>query len=227
MALSPVQVYDDTTKETVMTNRLLKGAFLLGAATALMAAGPAADLNQDGQVSYAEFKAAGDARFQAADTDFNGELTRDEMKALRENERAEKATEHFRRMDANGDGVVSEAEMLAARDARKERIGDRRGDRRAKLMERFDANGDGELSDTERAQARDAAKEMRAQRGERRKARGERPRLDANRDGVITRAEYDAMGEVLFARMDANGDGVLTQGEGRKARKGKRPGPRR
>jgi len=40
----------------------MQKALLLLAATALIAAAPAADLNGDGAVSYAEFKAAGDAR---------------------------------------------------------------------------------------------------------------------------------------------------------------------
>ena len=52
--------------------------------------------------------------------------------------------------------------------------------------------------------------------GERKRRFGKkRPRLDADGDGLISRAEYDAMGAKLFDRMDANDDGVLTKGEGR------------
>jgi hypothetical protein len=42
---------------------------------------------------------------------------------------------------------------------------------------------------------------------------------DANGDGVVTRAEYQAAVDARFARLDANGDGVLSPDE--------RPGPGR
>lgn len=41
---------------------------------------------------------------------------------------------------------------------------------------------------------------------------------DANSDGVLTRAEFDAAQEARFARMDANGDGQLTREEMRAGR---------
>lgn len=226
----------------------MQKALLLLAATALVAATPAADLDKNGKVSRAEFMAASDARFAAADADFNGQLTRDEMKALGEARRTEHAKGRFSNMDANGDGVVSEAEMLASRDSRPPR-GPRaegpegqgpegrgpkgeKGDRRAKMLEQFDTNSDGELSDAERAVARKLHEAKRGERkAEKKVARAERPRLDANRDGLVTKAEYDAMGEALFLRMDANGDGVLTKGEGQKRKGPKGPskgdGPRR
>lgn len=211
----------------------MQKTLLLLAATALVAATPAADLDQNGEVSRAEFMAASDARFTAADTNFDGQLSRDEMRALGETKRTEHARERHAAMDTDGDGSVSEAEMLAARDARGERREGRNDDRREAMMERFDTNADGEISDAERAVARELAQarrgERRAQREVRRnnrseRPRSERPRLDADRDGFVSRAEYDAMGDALFARMDANGDGVLTQGEGRQ-RKGRREGP--
>lgn len=227
----------------------MQKAFLLLAAATMIAATPAADLDKNGEVSRAEFMAAGDTRFAAADADFDGQLTRDEMKALGEAKRVDHAKARFGKMDGNGDGVVTEAEMLAARDARPPRgpdargpegrgpgsegpegrgpKGDRKEDRRAKMMDQFDTNADGKLSDAERAVARDLHKAKRGERKAEQKARrAERPRLDANRDGVVTKAEYDAMGDALFTRMDANNDGVLTQGEGRE-RKGPKKGPNR
>lgn len=198
---------------------------LLLAATGLIAAAPAADLDGNGEVTRAEFMAAGDARFAAADADFDGQLTREEMRTLRDNERNDNARRHFAKIDANDDGVVTEEEMLAAANARTER----REDRREEMKARIDTDGDGEISKAERDAARDAMKERRKEMKEHRKElqaqhkqrrKGlfgkKRPRLDANRDGVISKAEYDAMGEALFDRMDANGDGVLTQGEGRR-----------
>jgi len=124
--------------------------------------------------------------------------------------------------------------MLAARDAMKARAGERKDDRRDEMMERFDTNADGEISDAERAVARELAKAKRGEKKAQRKAekaelkerRAERPRLDADRDGFVSRAEYDAMAEALFIRMDANGDGVLTKGEGQKPR-GPKKGPKK
>lgn len=209
----------------VSKNKVALPAILL-AATALIAAGPAADLDGNGEVSRAEFVAAGDARFAAADADFNGELTRDEMRALRETERSDRARERFLRMDANGDGAVSEAEMMAAREQRDDRKGDRRKKMREMALERFDADGDGQLSEAERMTAREAMKERRGERkGKRKDRRADRPKLDADGNGTVSRAEFTAMSDALFTRMDANGDGVLTRGEGRK--RGKRKGPHR
>jgi len=142
------------------------------------------------------------------------------MKALGEAKRAERAREHFSKMDLNGDGAVTEDEMMAAREAMKDRHSDRKDGWREKMLERFDTNADGELSDAERAVAHEQAKAKRGEWQKKWKARkgdkAKRPRLDTDRDGIVTRAEYDAMGEALFARMDANGDGMLTKGEGRR-----------
>lgn len=201
-------------------------AFLLLAASTLIAATPAADLDGNGEVTRAEFMAAGEARFTAADTDFDGFLNRDEMDALRDAERSERTRKHFSKLDANGDGAVTEAEMLAAQEARLERKSDRREERRAQFIERFDTDDDGVLSEEERSAVREQMGERRAERKGKRKGRfgKKRPRLDADGDGLISRAEYDAMGEKLFDRMDANGDGVLTKGEGRRG--GHKGGPR-
>lgn len=197
----------------------MRKSLLLLTATALLAASPAADLDRNGEVTRAEFMAVADARFTAADGDFDGQLTRDEMRALHEATRAEHAKEHFARMDANGDGVVSEAEMLAAQDQRKKRKSDRRDNRRERMMKRFDTDGDGTLSDAEKAEAREAAKQNRTERKGKRKERGaKRPRLDADRDGLVSRTEYDTMTTALFDRMDADGNGILTKGEGQKRR---------
>jgi hypothetical protein len=38
-------------------------------------------------------------------------------------------------------------------------------------------------------------------------------RADANRDGRVTRAEYHASFEAIFARLDADGDGVISAAE--------------
>ena len=198
------------------------------AVSGMALASPKADTDGDGQITRAEFQAASDATFAKADTDFDGNLTKDEMRALKELKKAEHAENKFDRQDLNGDGAVTKAEMEAARSEHKAK-------REAKRLEKFDTNNDGVVDDAEKATAKATAKaKWQAKResrgygsgnkgkGEKRGVRGANP--DANGDGLISKAEYDAASDALFTRLDANNDGVLTKGEGRKrrGRKGKR-----
>lgn len=206
---------------------LFKAATLLGA-SALIAASPAADVNQDGEVTLAEFMAAADARFAEADTDFNGELSQEERKALRSAKSDERAKKRFAKADANGDGVVSEDEMLAAKEARTEKMKARRAAMRQKIKDRLDTDGDGEISDAEREAAKAERAARRAERGDKPRRSGKKRdraqalKADTDGDGVVSRAEYQTATEALFMRLDANGDGVLTRGEGRKHNKKKK-----
>jgi len=201
-----------------MTRILLKTALIASGAALLIAAGPKADLDQDGQVTKAEFTQAAQSKFYATDTNSDGLLSQDERKAHRETMLENRKDKRFEKLDTNKDGLLSRAEMEAAGDKRK----DRRKAVRAKVMEKFDTNLDGELSDAERTVMKAERKEKRADMKERRKdRRSERPKFDANDDGFISMEEHMAVTDQLFTRMDANGDGVLTKGEGRK-RKGKR-----
>jgi hypothetical protein len=125
------------------------------------------------------------------------------------------------RMDANKDGVVTRAEAIAAADAR---------------FAKADTNNDGKITQDEVQAQRDA---MRARMEQRRAAQGARagangaahqpgghrgmhPRghrgdmtgqLDANGDGVVTRAEAEAAATAHFDKMDANHDGRIDQSE--------------
>ena len=225
-----------------MTRLLLKSALIVSAATLLIAAGPRADLNQDGQVTKAEFMDTAQTHFLAVDANADGFLSEEERKAFRAAKVEEMKSERFSRLDADGDGAITRAEMEAVG----EKMKARRDEHKAKIMERFDTNLDGELSDAERTvmkAERDARDE---ERGEGRKARGEgkraegrrgegphgmrgkrgkRPNPDANGDGVVSLDEHLTVSEQLFARLDANADGVLTKGEGGK-RRGMRGGKR-
>ena len=89
------------------------------------------------------------------------------------------------RADTNGDGMISRAEFIAQADQR---------------FARLDANGDGQL----------AGDELNGRSG------GPSKRLlaaDANHDGVITRAEFEAQAADRFARLDTNGDGQISPDE--------------
>lgn len=213
-----------------MTKILLKTALIASAATLLIAAGPKADLNQDGQVTNAEFMAAAQANFTAADTNADSFLSEDERKAFRAAKADEMKAKRFDKLDTNGDGAISRDEMDAVgekREARKSEM----GARKQKFMERYDTNLDGELSDAEKTvmkAEREAKRGDRKARSEGKRGegkRGKRPNPDTNGDGLVSLDEHLTVSEQLFTRLDANSDGVLTKGEG-KQRRGKRRGKR-
>ena len=204
-------------------SKILKPILLVTAALTLSGvamAGPKADVNQDGQITKAEFLDAANAKFILADTDFDGNLTQDELKTLREARSAEREAKRFEKQDLNGDGAITQEEISQAKAERKAK-------RAAKRLEKQDTDGNGVLDDAEKEVAKAARKAKRAEYGSSSKGKrgdkaGKKIKRDANDDGVISRAEFDAANEALFARMDANGDGVLTKGEGPRGRKGKR-----
>ncbi len=85
-------------------------------------------------------------------------------------------------IDADRNGVVTRAEAQSAR---------------AAMFDRIDTNNDGALSAEERAAAAARRREQR------------RMRVDPNRDGVVSRAEFMARPARLFDRFDVNRDNVL------------------
>lgn len=219
-----------------MTRTLLKTALIASTAALLIAAGPKADLNQDGQVTKAEFTQSAQSQFFAADTDNDNFLSEDERKALGEARRSEHENMRFQSLDTNGDNLISREEMEARAESMRSKKKEHFDSRKKKALEQFDTNLDGELSEAERTVMYAEKKGQRGSREGDRKAdgkrgegkwgsRGKRPNPDANGDGFVSLEEHMALSEQLFARMDANSDGVLTKGEGQ-GRKGKR-GPRR
>ena len=219
---------------------LLTGAALTALSAIPVFAKPASakieaiDTNNDGQLSFAEYNAAAQLRFSSADANRDSLLSKDEVKAQREARKQASRDARFDRVDANNDGVLTKEETERAVQARKDQ-------RQARRVERLDTDRDGAVSEVERAAARaervERRKAKRAERGERREARkasggGKKKkgaRIDANQDGFISLAEYDASVLERFNRQDVNGDGYLDasemktrKGKGRKGRKGKK-----
>lgn len=95
--------------------------------------------------------------------------------------------------DTNGDGNITRAEFDTAR---------------ANHFAQMDANHDSVLSAGERPQMGPLGGAQPASAGGQHRDHG-----DANGDGSISRAEYDAQGARMFARLDANGDHVISQAE--------------
>ena len=100
--------------------------------------------------------------------------------------------------DANHDGVITRAEFDAARAAR---------------FAQLDANHDGSLSADERPHWGPPPGQQPPADHPHDGAHHGMMNPDANGDGVISRAEYDAQGAQMFSRLDANHDGAITQAE--------------
>ena len=119
------------------------------------------------------------------------------------------APNHGTRGDLDADGQITRAELDASLERR---------------FQAIDTNGDNQLDEAERQAAREQHRSRRAERrearsGDRRAKRGGerrgamRTRIDANSDGIVSRAEFGARALQRFARADANSDGVVTAEE--------------
>lgn len=96
---------------------------------------------------------------------------------------------NFDRVDANSDGVITQAEYRTVQDTRWTQI---------------DRNGDGYLGEDDFP--RRAARRARTQ-------LAEIAYLDANGDGRISQSEFLSGPAPVFRRADQNGDGALTRAE--------------
>lgn len=108
------------------------------------------DADKDGKVTKAEMDAAAAARTKAADTNADGKLSVEELAAMQiraMTERANvRATKMIAKLDTDGDKLLSEVEMLAAKG---------HGD----VFEKMDTDGDGAITKAEADDARARMKE--------------------------------------------------------------------
>jgi Ca2+-binding EF-hand superfamily protein len=139
-------------------------------------------------------------QFDAIDTDKNGQLSRDELKAwvtARQQEMQQRIAEHIKAADANGDGLIS----LDEAKAKLPMVADH--------FDFLDANKDGQISQAEFERLRDPGA-MRAEVLARLKA------ADKDGDGKLNLADVQVAFPALaarFSQLDKNNDGLLTLDE--------------
>ena len=99
----------------------------------------AADTNGDGMISRAEAAALPmiAKHFDEIDTNHDGQITMDELRAFHQQRRAAMAAEHFKKIDTDGDGRISKAEAQA------------NAPRLFKHFDQIDTNGDGFITPEE------------------------------------------------------------------------------
>lgn len=188
-----------------MKKTLIAGAALAAMLTGSMAVAQPApgqkrgpDANQDGIVTQQEVRAQAARMFERIDFNKDGKLDKADRDA--------RMAERFKKLDTDGSGEVSLAEMTAAREARQAK----RAERMAMRADR----GPGEPG----ARMGGWHGKRGGHGGMGRGMRGGMMRLDANKDGAITLAEFEAGALERFNRHDANKDGKITQEERAAAR---------
>ncbi|MEO1730649.1 MAG: hypothetical protein AAFR64_07915 [Pseudomonadota bacterium] len=150
------------------------------------------DANEDGSINREDREARAEIRFAETDANGDGEVTPDEMTAAREKREAEMAKRRaerqammFERLDTDGSGGLSQAELEAGKALRAEARGDRRGQHMGRrgggagpmrMLRRADTNNDQAISREEF----DAMIEARF------------AKLDTDGSGAITEAEREA-----------------------------------
>jgi EF hand len=136
----------------------------------------AMDANADGKLTRAEFDAGQRARFAEIDANKDGTATPEEFKAFHESRREEMSKIRFAAIDTDKNGQLSPAELAAAKEDKPGPDGPR---------------------------------------GERRHGKGgrEHGKPDGDDRKPISLTEFSAPGAEAFARADANKDGVVTIAE--------------
>lgn len=110
--------------------------------------------------------------------------------------------EHFKKMDTNSDGRITSSEHEAS------------------SMEKFnkaDANRDSMLSKGELVGFMVDEKEKSGKKAEKKSSK-KMDKFDSNKDGQLTRDEYQSGSRDFFSKMDSNTDGALTKDEMEKSK---------
>jgi Ca2+-binding EF-hand superfamily protein len=168
------------------------------------------DVNKDGVITQEEVETVITERFNRYAGE-NGVITLDDFRAAWLENSRRSMVRAFQRLDRDGDGTVTAEERNFASDV---------------MFNRLDRDGNGELTIPSKAapatqgeaapEAEGEASQAPAEQAPRMERRGPRhgsrhamqlmERFDVNRDGRITRAEFDEIRATLFGGADADGN---------------------
>ncbi|WP_374651454.1 EF-hand domain-containing protein [Dongia sp.] len=159
-----------------------------------------------------------------ADTNNDGAIDRAEFDAQRKT--------HFTSVDSNGDGFATEAEFKTFFDAQHAKMEGKQGEMGAMFLKHFDQNNDGKVTEAEwPKKGRMTFAEMDANKdgvvtadelGKMRKphdgkggpdGKDHMARLDTDKDGKVSAAEWSTQAEKIFVRLDDNKDGKIAKDE--------------
>jgi len=174
------------------------------------------DADGDGVVTKAEMDAHADAMWKMLDANGDG-VVNEADRAAHMDDRMERRAEKFAEIDTDGNGEVSQAEMEAHHVAM---MADRT-QHHAEMFAKLDTDGSGGLSPEELKAAHEMHRGDHGDRhgpggdrmGERRGGKMMLRMADADKDGTITRAEFDAARAKHFEMIDTDGDGTISQAE--------------
>ena len=157
------------------------------------------DANADGVITSAEFETAAVDRFSKSDTNHDGKVSADEMKAGFGDPKMAAVmheSDMFTKSDANHDGKLDKGELPKMP---------------AAMFKKLDTDKSGALSAAEMQKHPDMQGKP---------AGGMHPEHemkglpgDANNDGALTKPEAQAEAQKMFKQLDANGDGKLSKEE--------------
>lgn len=194
----------------------MKRVSLLAGAALLMAAGGAvahgkmlekADANKDGKITQAEMQAVRGERFAALDVNKDGFIDASELAKAPKMGDGKRGGHHghhgmMGRGGPDGDGKMTKSEFMAKAEGR---------------FTDMDFNKDGVVDQTDRDGKKQACESGKM-------LCGPMAMLDENKDGKVSKAEFNARPDWRFQRLDSNKDGVVEKAEldAAKAMHGKR-----
>ncbi|MDB4746575.1 hypothetical protein OAG52_05245 [Verrucomicrobia bacterium] len=165
------------------------------------------------------------------DLDGNGEVTREEIQAVRAESAATRVANFMEKHDLDQNGVITADELILA-------ASEHAAEKQTSLLEKYDLNGDGEITSAESLSVHEAAVDERIARildringnvlveeeeqaPEGRRPKGKRPNLDLDGDGEVTEGEVLVAGANMVIEMqtrfnerfDTDGNGTITSDE--------------
>lgn len=148
------------------------------------------DVNGDGVVTLVDLETLAERRVARIDADGDGQITRAELRAFEKRWAVMRADAMLAQLDKNRDGVIGRDEMGAIEKP---------------SFAQIDLNKDGSATKNELETSFQSVAERRS---------GQIfARFDADKDGVISRAERSAMNQARFKQLDSDGDGQITKAE--------------